>query len=180
MNIPSALVATAGVLFSNAIANPLVNPIIRPATAKELRYDGRQELDSREKAMSLALTAGTFAVLSVVAWKQNRVDDEVENLRIKDEVERLEKLRAEFVDVEEDEETMDDEDLLASLRERIGEDADGESEGESEEGQEGEGEGGKGTAVMEDDEDGSTTDSVDMLNRMWEATDDDSKKDKKQ
>lgn len=157
-----------------------------PAPAKELRYDGRQELDSGEKAMSLTLTAGTFAVLAVWAWKQNRKDDELENIRIKKEVERLEKLKAEFMDVEEDEETMDDEDLLASLKQRIGdtEDTDedgkespeagterveGQQEGEAIEGQPSEG----ATDV-------ATSDSLDMLKRMWDATDgdDDPKKDK--
>lgn len=122
--------------------------------AKELRYDGRQELDSKEKAMSLTLTGGTFAALAVWAWKQNRRDDELEEIRIKTEVERLEKLKAEFMDVEEDDDTIDDEDLLASLRERIGEDE------RSEAGQE---------DAKEDESD------VDMLKRMWDATDDEEK-----
>lgn len=150
-------------------------------TSKELRYDGRQELDGREKAMSLTLTAGTFAALGVWAWKQNRRDDELENIRIKEEVERLEKLKAEFVDVDEDDEELDDEDLMASLKMRIGEedgenaeeeddeeedDEAGDEEGESSEGEDGEEE--KGWK----EGDNVTSDSVDMLKRMWEATDD--------
>lgn len=176
--------------------------------AKELRYDGRTELDGGEKAASLALTGGAFAVLSVWAWKKNRKEDELENVRIKDEVERLEKIRAEFLDVEDGDESLDDDDLQAALNKRISEDAedadaDGESvgvaEGEREGGAEGEGEGesdgdgsdvsdptraeasdvdaapdaGEGTAG----EDASDAD-LDVLRRMWEATDDDKKGDK--
>lgn len=157
-----------------------------PVPAKQLRYDGRQELDGGEKAMSLTLTAGTFAGLLVWAWKKNRKDDELENVRIKEEVERLDKLKAEFIDVEEDEETMDDEDLLASLKQRIGDTEDGDEDDE---------EGGEGAVSVAEGEEGSdetegqqaegdadvaTSDSLDMLKRMWEATDgdDDAKKDK--
>eukprot|EP00178_Gracilaria_changii_P017742 TRINITY_DN505_c0_g1_i1.p5 TRINITY_DN505_c0_g1~~TRINITY_DN505_c0_g1_i1.p5 ORF type:complete len:269 (+),score=65.08 TRINITY_DN505_c0_g1_i1:5202-6008(+) len=151
---------------------------VREVEAKELRYDGRQELDSKERAFSLVLTAGTFAALGVWAWKQNRRDDELEEIRIREEVERLEKLRQEFMDVEEDEDAMDDEDLLASLRERLGEDGrraenDGEGEGDA-------GDSDSTTAVMDkDDADAPSADSVDMLKRMWEATDDDNKRDDK-
>lgn len=128
--------------------------------------------------MSLTLTAGTFAALGVWAWKQNRRDDELENVRIKSEVERLEKLRAEFMDVEEDEETMDDEDLLASLKQRIGDQEEGE-EGEGKEGTEVSGERaeGEGSEGEEDEDkeggaDVAPSGSLDMLKRMWEATDD--------
>lgn len=151
----------------------------QPTTSKELRYDGRQELDSREKAMSLTLTAGTFAALGVWAWKQNRRDDELENIRIKEEVERLEKLRAEFMDVEEDDESLDDEDLLASLKQRLseGDDADGDH-ANSEDDKEVNGNDESKTEEGESTSDATSSDSVDMLRRMWEATDDDAKKDK--
>lgn len=140
--------------------------------SKALRYDGRQELDKGEKAMSLTLTAGTFAALAVWAYKENRKDDELENIRIREEVERLEKLKAEFVDVDEEEEGgLDDEDLFASLKQRIGEE--GSTGEEAEEGDE------KGTGVGEEDGNSDVApDSVDMLKRMWEATDGDKGKDK--
>lgn len=168
---------------------------------KEVRYNGRQELDSREKAMSLMLTGGTFAVLGIWAWKQNRRDDELENVRIKDEVERLEKLRAEFLDVEEDEDSLDDEDLLASLKQRLSDDEDEEGEGkkEGEDGKEENKEKKNVTTITDGDDDtdengikgeskngvvgdsdtkteAPSADSVDMLRRMWEATDEDPKK----
>eukprot|EP00177_Eucheuma_denticulatum_P006592 GFKZ01011999.1.p2 GENE.GFKZ01011999.1~~GFKZ01011999.1.p2 ORF type:complete len:217 (+),score=51.21 GFKZ01011999.1:123-773(+) len=142
-------------------------------TNKALRYDGRQELDKGEKAMSLGLTAGAFAALAVWAYKENRKDDELENIRIREEVERLEKLKAEFVDVEEEEEGgLDDEDLFASLKQRIGE----EEGSAGEEGEEGED---KGGVVVEGDASSDVApDSVDMLKRMWEATDDNKGQDK--
>lgn len=112
----------AGILSALAVS-PFgrAGPCVPGALAKELRYDGRQQLDSRERALSLALTGGTFAALGVWAWKQNRRDDQLEEVRIKEEVERLEKLRQEFLGVEEDEDSLDDEDFMASLRERLGE-----------------------------------------------------------
>lgn len=132
--------------------------------------------------MSLTLTAGTFAALGVWAWKQNRRDDELETIRIKEEVDRLEKLQAEFVDVEEDDESLDDEDLLASLKQRI-------SEGEDEDDGLDGGSPPTETDVTDSqdspvDGDGEETDaadadaspdSVDMLRRMWDATDEDKK-----
>ncbi|CAN8067560.1 unnamed protein product, partial [Agarophyton chilense] len=160
-----------------------------PAAAKELRYDGRQELGSSERVVSLALTAGTFAALGVWAWKQNRRDDELEEVRIREEVERLEELRQEFVDVEDDEGAMDDEDLLASLRERLGEDgrrsdADADSDADSDadpDAPEGDAAAGNSaTAVIDKpDADAPPSDSLDMLKRMWDATDDDPKRDDK-
>ena len=137
-------------------------PFLPNAVAKELRYDGSQELDTREKAMSLTLTAGTFAALGVWAWRKNRKEDELEEIRIKEEVERLEKLKAEFMDVEQDEDTIDDEDLLASLRDRIADaDRDNEEEGTDAE----ESSTGTSTAVKEDD----SISDVDRLKRMWDA-----------
>lgn len=131
--------------------------------------------------MSLTLTAGTFAALGVWAWKQNRRDDELENVRIKEEVERLEKLKAEFMDVEEDDETLDDDDLLASLKQRIGDTEEDDSDSGSKDavaerpdpasGQEE-----NNTQNDDSSTDVATSDSVDMLKRMWEATDDDQKK----
>ncbi|PXF41626.1 hypothetical protein BWQ96_08637 [Gracilariopsis chorda] len=143
------------------------------ALAKELRYDGRQELDSKERAFSLALTGGTFAALGVWAWKQNRRDDQLEEVRIKDEVERLEKLRQEFLGVEEDEDSLNDEDFMASLRERLGEEERRADDDSSEPGAQ---PGDAGTAVKDKDtQDGAGSDSLDMLKRMWDATDDDAK-----
>lgn len=178
--------AIALVFSSGANFEALAKTKTATDTSKHLRYDGRQELGGREKAMSLTLTAGTFAALGVWAWKQNRKDDELENIRIKDEVERLEKLKAEFVDVDEDDEQLDDEDLMASLKQRLGEEEGGKAEGEEGEGEGGEKEEGAGGEDKEGEDkevegkeeegwnegENITSDSVDMLKRMWEATDD--------
>lgn len=197
--LPAAVLATAGALLGAAItsstaffpmaprtvhAATTTNAKEAPPTKKQLRYDGRQELDSHEKAMSLTLTAGTFAALGVWAWKQNRRDDELETVRIKDEVDRLEKIRAEFVDVEEDDESLDDEDLLASLKQRI---SDGEEDDTGDSPQDGVlAEGAESETVNQettsDNDEASTDDgnpdSVDMLRRMWDATDEEPTKDK--
>lgn len=191
--ISAAAVAAAGALLGVAFSPftpsaPLVTRAVASSrstssttTSKQLRYDGRQELDSREKAMSLTLTAGTFAVLGVWAWKKNRRDDELENVRIKDEVERLEKLRAEFMDVEDDGGSIDDEDLLASLKQRISEGDDTSTNPDESE----------DPSDLIDDADTETTsrgsssdtvntespnsESIDALKRMWDATDSDKK-----
>lgn len=167
---------------------------------RELRYDGKQELEPVEKAISYLLTGGTFAILTAWAWRRNREDDALEQIRIKEEVERLEKLKAEFMDVEEDDDSMDDEDLLAALNKRISKDAEDSQDGEdADAGPEavpGDGDSAPdstpkssadtGTATLERPSNSSPTDkddtpsdaeSVDMLRRMWEATDGDSKGD---
>lgn len=198
--IPRILLTTAGVILSGIRFTPLPIHLLTPpanaasantttetTTPKSLRYDGRQELDSREKAMSLTLTAGTFAALGVWAWRRNRKEDELENIRIKDEVERLEKLQAEFLDVEQDDDGMDDEDLFASLKQRIseGEEDDGKTVAggsDDENNDTGESSSGTGTATLDRDSNtesdadpsgSSATNDVDILKRMWEATDDD-------
>lgn len=211
--ISAAVIAAAGAIFGATFApfspsSPVVSRAVAASGAssstssKQLRYDGRQELGSREKAMSLTLTAGTFAALGVWAWKKNRQDDELENVRIKDEVERLEKLRAEFMDVDEEGDPIDDEDLLASLKQRINEGTDAKVEETSDEGS------AEKTDESEDpDEIGmpedfkssledpdiqfgdsvtdtmektapSSHESIDILQRMWDAADLD-EKDKK-
>lgn len=171
--------AIAGALALVIVPGTRVDAAVKASTPasntsnKSLRYDGRQELDKGEKAMSLTLTAGTFAALAVWAYKENRKDDELENIRIREEVERLEKLKAEFVDVEEEEEGgLDDEDLFASLKQRIGE----EEGSAGEQGEEGED---KGSVAVEGDANSDVApDSVDMLKRMWEATDENKGTDK--
>ncbi|KAI0557814.1 hypothetical protein FGB62_259g023 [Gracilaria domingensis] len=182
---PRRVAAVAAALMSVAAFNPFAarrvafGGPVSGVHAKELRYDGRAELDSKERAFSLALTAGTFAALGVWAWKQNRRDDELEEVRIREEVERLEKLRQEFMDVEEDEDAMDDEDLLASLRERLGEEGRrAENEGEGEDADAGADAADSATAVMDkgdaERDAPPNPDSLDMLKRMWDATDDES------
>lgn len=185
---------------SPAIAAP---PSSTEKSPVELRYDGRQELDGTEKAMSLVLTGGTFAALSVWAWKRNREDDELEQVRIREEVERLEKLKAEFMDVEEDDDSIDDEDLLAELNKRLSKDA--EEAKDDDDTDNDDTDNSTGTDVNSETSSGNTpptasvdpganerppspspsddtraspsSESVDILRRMWDATDDDSKND---
>lgn len=184
LSAAAAAALIGGCVFVRPPAVRASPPPTAARSAKELRYDGRQELEGGEKAMSLTLTAGTFAALSVWAWKQNRRDDELENIRIKEEVERLEKIKAEFIDVEEDEGGLDDEDLLASLKQRIsdGEEDDEEASEDAEDD--------AGTVALEDgaeqvsnvseeeesdSADSTDANSLDMLQRMWDATDDSNK-----
>lgn len=205
--ISAAVIAAAGAIFGATFAplTPSSSLISRAVAAsgsssstssKQLRYDGRQELDSREKAMSLTLTAGTFAALGIWAWKKNRHDDELENVRIKDEVERLDKLRAEFMDVDEEGDPIDDEDLLASLKQRINEGTDADvDESADDEGvdedadQSGDSDGDDildnpknaiddpeiqfGDTVTDTLEETapSSAESIDILQRMWDAAD---------
>lgn len=154
--------------------------------AKSLRYDGKQELDGAEKALSLTLTGGAFAALAVIAFRKNREDDALEMVRIKAEVERLEKLKAEFENVDEDEDGLDDDEFMADLKKRMAQDAEA---GEGDEGDETEGDGDiAGVAVKgkdDDDDDGgseggddgteeggddaSGASDIEALRRMWAA-----------
>lgn len=165
--LAAAALAAGGLLPARAIgANAPAATDANGANSKELRYDGRAELGGAEKMLSLALTGGAFAGLSMWAWRRNRADDELEQVRIKEEVERLEKLKAEFMDVEAEGDGFDDEDLQKALEERLGQtDADADADGEK--GADGE----EGTAEEKSlAEDGA--ESLDMLRRMWDATDD--------
>jgi len=197
--ILTALTILTGALFGNTTINPAFAATkdvdVKPGTTKELRYDGRTELGATEKMLSLALTGGAFAVLSAWAYKRNREDDEEEQIRIKEEVERLEKLKAEFLDVEDfDDDSIDDEDLYKELSKRLEDsvdDLDDDSEGSGDDPDLDEGEvvaaaastttptenenktGGSDIAGGEEDGD----ESLDMLRRMWDASDEDPKSD---
>lgn len=175
----AALAVAASALVGGAAHAARPDPTEAPT--KELRYDGRTELGGAEKMLSLALTGGAFAALTTWAWKRNREDDELEQIRILEEVERLEKLKAEFLDVD-DEDAIDDEDFYKDLSKRLekdaekaddAEDADEEEEGEDEVVDETNGE------VVAEDEGEKGAESLDMLRRMWDATDEDSKGGKK-
>ncbi len=145
--------------------------------SKELRYDGRTALEGPEKALSLVITGGAFAALSLWAYRRNREDDELEQIRIREEVERLEKLKEEFMNVDEDEDSLDNEDLLAELSKRI-EGQDGEEGEDEKEDKDETGDDKDVTASASNSTEGgeSGSESLDMLRRMWDATDDDTKK----
>jgi hypothetical protein len=169
-----------------------------PAKAKSLRYDGRQELAGGEKVLSLALTGGAFAALALVSYRKNRVEDELETVRIKEEVERLEKLKAEFeLDMDEDEDALDDDEIMAELNKRLAKDADEAAESEegdadsdansdtdsSTDGDSNDGPSGSADACAgPDHSDSSAADDsasdIDALRRMWAADspDDDNRK----
>lgn len=153
-----------------------------PASRKNTRYDGRQELGGAEKAASLALTGGAFAVMAAFAYRKGRVEDALEMVRIKEEVERLEKLKAEF-EVDEDEDGdgeftgVDDDEFMKQLNKRIlsGEGGEGENGEDGDEGEEesesgggvadGDGDGGDGDGDGSDSEGGD----IEALKRMWQA-----------
>lgn len=155
------------------------------ASRKNTRYDGRQELGGAEKAASLALTGGAFAVMAAFAYRKGRIEDALEMVRIKEEVERLEKLKAEF-EVDEDEDGdgeftgVDDDEFMKQLNKRIlsGEGGEG-GEGEGgEDGDEGEGESESSGSVADGDGDGGDGDGggsdseggdIEALKRMWQA-----------
>jgi hypothetical protein len=185
-----SLLGAAGVP-RRAFAAPSKADVAAPAApAKHLRYDGRQELAGPEKAVSLGLTGGAFVALAVWAYRKNRVDDELETVRIKEEVERLEKLKAEFEDVEEDDDALDDEEFMAELNKRIAQDAAAEKGDENEDDKDKDDDGtdadvqnpdaetkASGTATIDRPGTGPVSDSgapqsgadIEKLRRMWEA-----------
>lgn len=185
----AALTLAFGAFFTGAprtlAASAATDVDGRPVASKDLRYDGRTELDGGEKALSLVITGGAFAALSLWAYRRNREDDELEQIRIREEVERLEKLKEEFMNVDEDEDSLDDEDLLAELSKRIeGQDGEeGDEGGEKDRDDAGQAKEDKSDVTSasasnstEGGETGGGSESLDMLRRMWDATDDDSTK----
>ncbi|KAK1870259.1 hypothetical protein I4F81_012721 [Pyropia yezoensis] len=53
----------------------------------------------------------------------NRQDDREESVRVREEVERLEKVKQEFVEVDGDDSAPDDADMMAELRKRLAADS---------------------------------------------------------
>lgn len=94
-----------------------------PAAAEAVRYDGKKQLDERERAVSLVITGGAFAGLFGWAYMSNRQDDREESVRVREEVERLEKVKQEFVEVDGDDSAPDDADMMAELRKRLAADS---------------------------------------------------------
>lgn len=54
-----------------------------PAAAEAVRYDGKKQLDERERAVSLVITGGAFAGLFGWAYMSNRQDDREESVRVR-------------------------------------------------------------------------------------------------
>lgn len=54
-----------------------------PAAAEAVRYDGKKQLDDRERAVSLVITGGAFAGLFGWAYMSNRRDDREESVRVR-------------------------------------------------------------------------------------------------
>lgn len=92
---------------------------MKSGSAKELRYDGRPELGATEKVLSFVLTGGAFAVLSTWTYKRNRKENDEEQIRIKEEVERLEKLKTEYLEAEDYDDSIADEDIYRDLSKRL-------------------------------------------------------------
>lgn len=180
VGVLAAIAVAASTLTGGLRGPPLAQATASTMNNKEMRYDGQTELGGGEKMLSIALTGGAFAGLSAWAWRRNREDDDLEQIRIKEEVERLEKLKAEFMNVEEDDDSIDDEDMYKELSKRL-EDAENSDDDD-----------GAGNDDDEEEEKTSTTkaasdaaagadkkageaengaESLDMLRRMWEATD---------
>ncbi|GAB0490549.1 hypothetical protein MMPV_001786 [Pyropia vietnamensis] len=94
-----------------------------PVATEAVRYDGKKQLDERERAVSLVITGGAFAGLFGWAYLSNRKDDREESVRVREEVERLEKVKQEFVEVDGDDSAPDDADMMAELRKRLAADS---------------------------------------------------------
>ena len=69
--------------------------------------------------LSVVMTGGAFAGLSFWVYRQNRHDDELEKIRILEEVERLDKLEGEFVNVDQDNNGSNNVRLLAESSNRV-------------------------------------------------------------
>lgn len=54
-----------------------------PAATEAVRYDGKKQLDERERAVSLVITGGAFAGLFGWAYLSNRKDDREESVRVR-------------------------------------------------------------------------------------------------
>jgi len=111
---------TMGVLAqptNPAVAAPYVPPQ-QPSAVKKQPQSG-------SAALPTVVLMGGFAYYS---WSTARREDEEEEVRIKEETEKMERLSKEFTDI--DESVTVDEDLMASLKKRMGNGTDTKEGGE--------------------------------------------------
>ncbi|KAA8491872.1 hypothetical protein FVE85_8354 [Porphyridium purpureum] len=129
-----------------------------PAAASE--KDGKRTLDPKTENMLGYGAAGiAFSAFALRMFQVNQNEKRLENERIEAEIERLEKLKQEFLDVDEEsdeEETANE--MMESLRKRLGQV--GGSEGHS----------GAGGSEESESESEAEKDERDMLKRMWDAS----------
>lgn len=183
-----ALVFGSIIPLPGGVAYAKQKPVTTEKTTKDLRYDGKKELSATDRLISLGLTGGLLGGLMLWAYRKNRKDDELELVRVKEEVDRLEQLRSEFVDVDEDGE-VDDEEFFADLNKRLDKPDAEAQEGDEKKDDDNPGSPTGSTAVADPETgvpgDGGAeggADARDMLKRMFDASDedkDDEKKDKK-
>jgi len=82
----------------------------------EIEYTGLRKLTFGEEAIKYGILVGIFG--GGVAWSswEGKKEDREEEERVKAEVERIEKWKAEFIDVDD---VVSDDDMLASLQKRM-------------------------------------------------------------
>lgn len=89
----------------------------------EIEYTGMRKLTPVENAVKYGGLAAVFGGGVVWSWREGRKEDREEEERVKAEVERIEKWKKEFIDMED---VVADDDLQAALSKRMsGEKADG-------------------------------------------------------
>eukprot|EP00960_Hanusia_phi_P018592 548998-Hanusia_phi.AAC.8 len=82
----------------------------------EIEYTGMRKLSLGENVVKYSILVGVFGGAAVWSYYEGKREDREEEERVKAEVERIEKWKKEFIDMED---VVSDDDLLSSLNKRL-------------------------------------------------------------
>jgi len=82
----------------------------------EIEYTGMRKLSLGENVVKYGILVGVFGGAAVWSYYEGKREDREEEERVKAEVERIEKWKKEFIDMED---VVSDDDLLSSLNKRL-------------------------------------------------------------
>mmetsp|Transcript_5862 Transcript_5862/g.17594 ORF Transcript_5862/g.17594 Transcript_5862/m.17594 type:complete len:204 (+) Transcript_5862:198-809(+) len=104
-----------------AFAGVVAGCFARPPLPSQAGIFGssKMKLNESEKVSSGIATIGAGLGFVYLAYRRNRQEDNMESQKIRDEAERLEKWKQEFEQDENEDGSVSNEDLMASLRDRL-------------------------------------------------------------
>lgn len=82
----------------------------------EIEYTGMRKLSMQEEAIKYGILVTIFGGGIAYSWWEGKREDREEEARVKAEVERIEKWKAEFIDMDD---VVSDDDMFASLNKRL-------------------------------------------------------------
>jgi len=115
--VMSAILCTVAPSRSQAAAVDFDDDIDDTVEEVEIEYTGMRKLSVVENVAKYGILVGVFGTALVWSWSEGKREDRDEEERVKQEVERIEQWKKEFIDMED---VVADDEIMSSLNKRMG------------------------------------------------------------